>query len=88
MNVVEMEILGQKLAVKSNEEEEHIRAVEAYLNQKVDEIRGGTKAVSTLDMALLAALNVTGELIKIRETIERIDKRSEELSLLIDRRME
>ena len=88
MSIVNMEILGQRLSVKSDEDEEHIKSVESYLNSKVLEIKENSKAVSTLDVALLAALNVTGELIKIKEIIERRDKRSEALSDMIERGLE
>ncbi|MEE8575112.1 MAG: cell division protein ZapA [Thermodesulfobacteriota bacterium] len=88
MNVVELDILGQKLAVKSDEDEQYIRAVESYLAIKVDEVKDSSKAVSTLDVALLAALNVTGELLKTKEMLESLDKRTEDLSELIDRRTE
>jgi cell division protein ZapA (FtsZ GTPase activity inhibitor) len=86
--VLEMEILGQKIAVKSDENEEYIKAVESYLNNKVVEVKSNSKAVSTLDLALLAALNVTGELIKTKETLETQEKRFVELTQLIDRRLE
>ncbi len=88
MSIVDMKILGQRLAVKSDEDEEHIKSVESYLNCKVSEIKESSKAVSTLDVALLAALNVTGELIKIKETLEKRDKRSEALSDMIERGLE
>ncbi len=88
MSIVEMEILGQRIAVKSDEDEEHIKSVESYLNHKVSEIKESSKAVSTLDVALLAALNVTGELVKIRETLEKRDKRSDALSDMIERSIE
>ncbi len=86
--VLEMEILGQKIAVKSDEDEQYIKAVESFLNHKVEEVKTNSKAVSTLDLALLAALNVTGELIKTKETLETQEKRFEELTQLIDRRLE
>ncbi len=86
--VVELEILGQRIAVKSDEDEEYIKAVESYLNNKVTEVKSNTKAVSSLDLALLTALNVTGELIKTKETLESQEKRFEELTQLIDRRLE
>lgn len=73
--------------MKSEEGEEHIRAVENYLNNKIEEVKENTKAVSTLDLALLAALNITGEVIKTKEMLERLGKRSEELALLIDGRL-
>lgn len=80
----ELKIYGHRLVVKSEEGEEHIRAVENYLNNKIEEVKENTKAVSTLDLALLAALNITGEVIKTKEMLERLGKRSEELALLID----
>ncbi len=88
MSILELEILGQKLAVKSDEDESYIRAVESYLNSKVLEIKDSTTAVSTLDLALLAALNVTGELVKTKEKLKSQDERTETLIQLIDRSLE
>ncbi|MBI1910883.1 MAG: cell division protein ZapA [Deltaproteobacteria bacterium] len=85
--VTELRIHGHKLVVKSEEGEEHIRAVENYLNNKIEEVKENTKAVSTLDLALLAALNITGEVIKTKEILERLGRKSEELAATIDRRL-
>jgi cell division protein ZapA (FtsZ GTPase activity inhibitor) len=85
-NIVEIRILGQKLIVKSDENKDYIKEVEDYLNGKIDEIKESTKAVSTLDLALLTALNVTGEYIRTRLTLEKVEKKSEELIQRIDRR--
>jgi cell division protein ZapA len=85
-NIVEIRILGQKLVVKSGEKEEYIREVEGYLNGKVEEIKESTKAVSTLDLALLTALNVTDEFMRTKKMLERVERRSEELVQRIDRR--
>jgi cell division protein ZapA len=86
-NVAELEINGHRLVIKSDEGEEYIRAVESYLNQKIEEVKDNSTAVSTLDLTLLAALNITGEIIKTKETVERLGERTEELVLRIDRRM-
>ncbi len=85
-NVVELTILGQRLVVRSEEDTEYVRRVEDYLNSRIEEIRRNSKAVATLDLALLVALNITGELIKTREDLESIEKRSGELAQLIERR--
>lgn len=82
--VAELKIHGHRIVVKSEEGEEYIRAVESYLNNKIEEVKETTKAVSTLDLALLAALNITGEVIKTKETLERLGRRSEELVERID----
>lgn len=85
--VAELKIFGHKLLVKSDEGEDYIRAVENYLNTKIEEVKENTKAVSSLDVALLAALNITGEVIKTREMLERVGRKSEELAELIDSRL-
>lgn len=83
----ELKIHGHRIVVKSEEGEEHIRSVEQYLNNKIEEVKESTKAVSTLDLALLAALNITGEVIKTKEMLERLGRKSEELASLIDKRL-
>jgi len=86
-NVVELTILGQRLVIKSDEDGEYIRNVEEYLNSKIREVREKTKAVATLDLALLVALNVTGELIKAREDLDGIEERSEQFNRQIAERL-
>lgn len=86
-NIAELRINGHRLVVKSEEGDEYIRTVERYLNKKIEEVKENTKAVSTLDLALLAALNITGEIIKTKETLERLDRRTEELAKRIDSRL-
>jgi len=84
---VEVTILEQKLYVKSNEEEEYIRRVESYLNTKAEEIKSNTKAVSTLDVALLTVLNVAGDYLKTVERLGEVEERSTKLAELIERRL-
>lgn len=86
-NVIELMILGQRLVIKSDEDSDYIRNVEEYLNTRIREVREKTKAVATLDLALLVALNVTGELIKAKEDLDSIESRSEELSRQIAERI-
>lgn len=85
--VAELKIQGHRLSIKSDEGEEYIRAVETYLNNKIEEVKQNTKAVSSLDLALLAALNITGEVIKTKETLERLGRKSDELADDINRRL-
>ncbi len=87
MKVTELKIAGRTLIVKSEEGEEYIKAVEDYLNNKIEEVKETTKAVSTLDLALLAALNITGEAIKSKEIIERIGRKSDRLTAEIEAKL-
>jgi cell division protein ZapA (FtsZ GTPase activity inhibitor) len=85
---IEIQINGHKLVVKSAEGNEHLRNVEDYLNNKIEEVKEKTKAASTLDLALLAALNITGEVIKTTDAHTEIKKRSQQMSKEINRRLE
>ncbi len=85
-NTFELRILGQRFVIRSEECEDYIRGVEEYLNKKIGEVKEKTRAVSNLDLAILTALTITGELIKSRNELDDLGKRSEELSKLIDRK--
>ena len=85
--MVELRILGQRLVVRSDEDKNYVRDVEGYLSGKIEEVRQNSKVVATLDLALLTALNVTGELLKAREKLESIERKSGELTQMIDRRL-
>ncbi len=84
-NVTEVDICGHRLVVKSEEDEQNIRAVERYLNNKIQEVKERTKAVSTLDLTILAALNITGELMSAEKRLGELEKKSEELLRLIQK---
>ena len=85
-HIVELDILGRKIRVMSEEDDDYIKEVEEYLNEKMGEIKESTKAVATIDLALLIALNVTSEFLKVKKAMEEAEKSSEDLIAKIDRR--
>jgi cell division protein ZapA len=64
---VDVEILGQQLAVTSDDGPEHVRAVARYVDETMRTLATGGRAVATLDVALLAALNIASEYQKLRQ---------------------
>jgi cell division protein ZapA len=84
---VEINILEQRLLVKSEEGEEYVKEVEAYLNKKVEEIKKRTKAVSTVDLVLLTALNMAGDYLKTMERLGELENKSGKLAKLIERKL-
>ena len=86
MPVVEVNILEQKLLVKSEDGEEHVKMVVDYLNSKIEEVKKNSKAVSTLNVALLAAMNITDDYFEAKERVVKLEGRARELSKLIDKR--
>lgn len=67
---VEIKVFGQTYTVKTDADESHILEVARYVNEKVDEVLKKTKSVSTLNVAILTALNIADDL--IRERAKRI----------------
>ena len=88
MPVVEVNILEQKLLVKSEDGEEHVKMVVDYLNSKIEEVKKNSKAVSTLNVALLAAMNITDDYFEAKERVVKLEDRARELSKLIDKRID
>ena len=84
--VVEVNILEQKLLVKSEDGEEHVQRVADYLNSKIEEVKKNSKAVSTLNVALLAAMNIADDYFEAKNKLVRLEARAKELSGFIDKR--
>ncbi len=89
---VEIKVFGQTFSVKSDADEEHIRAVADYVNKKMEEILKKTKSVSTLNIAILTALNIADDLLKEREErisiIKEIETKSKDLAEKIEKKIE
>lgn len=87
-NSYNITILGQQLSVLSDSEDEQVADVVQYLNKKVDEIMRSGNGLRTLNVAILAALNISEELLKLKgvnkELCEKLEDRAEKLIQLIE----
>ena len=76
------------MSVVSDAEEEHVAKVVQYVNDKVEEIGKHTGHFNSLNIAILAALNIADEYFKVKvaeETIHRqLESRSEKLISMIN----
>jgi cell division protein ZapA len=70
---VEVVILGQVFSVTSEDGEEHVRRVAAYVDGKMREIASGGKVVSSFTTAVLAALNIASECHKLQQHFSEIE---------------
>ncbi|PKN69323.1 MAG: hypothetical protein CVU54_11345 [Deltaproteobacteria bacterium HGW-Deltaproteobacteria-12] len=81
-------ILGQELAVLSDADDEQVAKVIQLVHEKVEEILKSANNLKALDVAILAALNVAEDLLKLRgvnkELCEQLESRSEKLIQLIE----
>ena len=64
-------VLGRELSVRSSAPEEKVRAVEAFVNGKLQEIGGALKSGDAQLVLSLALLNTTEELLELRSQREK-----------------
>jgi cell division protein ZapA len=89
---IEVSVLDRTLRIACNEEEKPdlLKAVE-YLDAKMREIRNGGRILGSERIALMAALNITHELLLLRSArgfdIEAFKRRMQNMAASIDEAM-
>ncbi|MBI5016734.1 MAG: cell division protein ZapA [Deltaproteobacteria bacterium] len=68
----EVEIFGQSYSLRSDAEEEHVRRVADLVDLKMREVASGSRSVSTLHIAVLAALDIASEYMHTEARAERL----------------
>lgn len=61
MKQIKVKIYDQEYVVKSEESEEQLNRIAAYVNGKLKEIQDNTEGLSEKKMAILVALNIASE---------------------------
>ena len=86
--LVEIKVFGQTYTVKTDAKEDHIQAVAQYVNEKISEVLKKTRSVSSLNVAILTALNIADDLLrekdKRRALLHEIETKSRDLAEKID----
>lgn len=72
-------IAGQDFRLAGDESEAYIRRIAGYVNEKIDEVQRNYPTLSTGNCVILAALNLSDELHKLREDYDALDSRISEL---------
>lgn len=84
----EISIMGQKILIKSDSDEEYVQKIAGFVDQKVQEVMQSTKSVASLNVAILAAMNIADEYFKVhrerREKFDQAEKKIQDLIELID----
>ena len=80
--------MGQELSVLSDSEDEEVASVVQFVNEKMKEVLRSGNGIKTLNVAILAALNISEELLILkgvnRDLCDQIERRVEKLIQLID----
>ena len=87
-NLVRVEILGREYTVKSDEGEERVRKIAEYVNEKIKKISESAKTLSTLNVAILAALDIANEYFETLEGHGDLSRRVEKIEMKSGRLIE
>ena len=83
-----IKILEQELSVLSDAEDEHVASVVRFVNEKMGEVLQDRNGLKTSDVAILAALNISEDFLKLKEVhqeiCDQLECRSEKMIKLIE----
>lgn len=72
MASVKIQILGNEYLLRTEGSEGQLRRVAAHLNARLNEVLTNTNTSSTLAATVLAALNITNELLQLQDRQEHL----------------
>lgn len=84
-HAVQVTVLGQQYTVKTAADPCEVRKVAAFVNERVAEVTLGNKVVDTLNIAVLALMNLAGAHLRMQEEIAEDQGMQERLEGLIRR---
>jgi len=86
---VQVEIYDREFTLVTTGDPDRLKALCASLDQKMREVTATTGSVDTLKVAILAALGLADELLRLREELKKLDdaigRRSQACVALLDR---
>jgi cell division protein ZapA (FtsZ GTPase activity inhibitor) len=85
---VKVTILGKDYFIRNNQNEEQIKIIAEYINNKFKEIKENAKGLSEDKIAILLAFNIAGDYLNLldyhEELIRSISRRTESLKKQIN----
>ena len=76
-NLVHLEIFGQSYAVRAGTDATHLQAIAAFVDAEMREVGRAAGAVDTVRVAVLAALNIADETLRLRAQVRDMEKLAE-----------
>jgi cell division protein ZapA len=73
-HVVKVSIVGEEYTIRSDATPEHTRAVAEYLDQAIRRVLDSSALIEPNKAAILAALQITDELIRARSASRDVDE--------------
>lgn len=83
MRSIEVQILGQTYAIKSDEDEAYIKSLARYVDEKLKEIYSVAPNISQTKATVMAAFGIADEFFKLRMEQEDLDRMIEEKTKIL-----
>ena len=79
-NLVEFEILGQSLAVKSGESDESVKKVASYLEERIEQVKETTGVAGSHRLLLYTAFQMANENLKVKDELKKLEEEVDTVS--------
>jgi cell division protein ZapA len=83
MRSVEIQILGQSYAIKTDEDDAYIKSLARYIDEKLREIYSLAPNINQTKATVMAAFGIADELFKLRMEQEDLDRMIEEKTRIL-----
>lgn len=81
---IKVRIYGKEYSIKSSKDTEYVEEVARYVDNKMTEVDKGGISSSPVQVAVLAAMNITDELFGLKSkgssTVKELEERSKDLT--------
>lgn len=85
---LQVSILNQTFTIETDADEKHVNRVASLVNKKIKEIQTQTRTASSLNVSLLACLNIADEMLRNKEDFatksKKAEKKLEDLLEIVD----
>ncbi len=85
---VEIEVMGQKYSLKSDYDNEYVKRIETYINNKIEEVKSTGGTLTTHKLLILTILVLADESLKnedkLNDLFESVSNKSNKLIEMID----
>lgn len=82
---VQVVILGQPYTIRSDAPVEEVRRVASLVNEQVAEVAASGRTVDTLNLAILALMNMGGSLLRLQDGHQEETQAADRLQRLVDK---
>ncbi len=86
--LIEVDIFGQTFTVNSEDDEEYVRQLASYVDQRMRQVGGTAKTAVPLRVAIMAAMSIADEYYKASCREAEIEQEAARLSSVLVERLE